>query len=307
MVVTPVLFTPFARPEYARQTFDAIKKAKPKKLYFYSDKGREDNAVEIERNNVIRAMLNEIDWSCDLKTNLRKEHSGSVYVSMWNAFSWIFENEEEAIILEEDCVPSQAFFDFCDKLINLYRDDKRIWVITGNNFIEDYNPHNYDYFFSYFPYMWGWASWRDRWQNVIAGELPYEKIKEYRLFDQIYANRKAARQALKFTQKIINTQSWDYRFQISMKCNGGFGIIPRENLVSNIGMFGAHSRGNYSIFQNRKLPLYDKYEINNHPPFIVPDFGYSSHWYHYYYFKKSSYINKLKNRILGSLRTLLKK
>jgi hypothetical protein len=298
MVKTPVLFTPFARPEYARQTFDAIKKAKPEKLYFYSDKARKDNPEETVKNDLIRSWVKEIDWPCELKTYFREEHSGSVYVSVWDAFSWIFENEEQAIILEEDCVPSQAFFDFCDKLVPMFRDDKRIWVITGNNFIEDYNPHNYDYFFSYFPYMWGWASWRDRWKQVFTGDLPYDKIKEYRLFDQIYASRRAARQALRFTKSIIDTKSWDYRFQITMKCNGGFGIIPRVNLVSNIGMFGAHNKGNYSIFHNRKLPEYETYEIMNTPPFVVPDFGYSNHWYRSYYFKSRNIFCRLTRRLL---------
>ncbi len=86
--------------------------------------------------------------------------------------------------------------------------------------------------------MYGWASWRDRWQKVIRDQLPFEKIKEYRLFDQIYVDPAAAKQALKFTEKIVNTPSWDYRFTISMKCNGGFGIIPKVNLVSNIGIYG---------------------------------------------------------------------
>lgn len=306
MVETPVLFTPFARPEYARRTFDAIKKARPRKLYFYSDKARKGNAEEEEKNNTVRALVNEIDWPCELKTFFREEHSGSVYTSVWDAFTWMFENEEQAIILEEDCVPSPAFFDFCDKLLPRFRDDKRIWVITGNNFIEGYNPNNYDYFFSSFPYMWGWASWRDRWQKIYTGDLPYDKIKEYRLFDQIYANRRAARQALRFTSRIIKTRSWDYRFQISMKCHGGFGVIPRVNLVSNIGIFGAHNKGNYTVFRNRELPDFESYDIRNVPPFIVPDYGYSSHWYRTYYFRRSNFFFKLKNRIAWQLQKMIR-
>lgn len=297
MVETPVLFVTFARPEYARRTFDAIKAARPGKLYFYSDKARDFNQDEIEKNNQIRAFIKEIDWNCELKVFFRDKHSGSVDSSLWGAYDWFFNNEEQGIILEEDCVPSLAFFDFCDQLLPKYKQDQRVWVISGNNFIEGYNPNGYDYFYSYFPYMYGWASWRDRWQKVIRSPLPYEKIKEYKLFDQIYANRKAAKKALLFTQKIIATTCWDYRFTISMKCNGGFGIIPVVNLVSNIGLSGAHNVGKKGFFHARSLPDFEKYEILNPPPFVVPDYGYSSNWYKNYYFKHSSLLFKGKKKL----------
>jgi len=296
-----VLFATFARPDYARQTFNAIKKAKPKKFYFYSNKGRADKPDEIERNNQVRALVDEIDWDCELKTYFREEYV-DIYESLWGAYDWIFENEEQAIILEEDCVPSLAFFDFCEQLLPKYKDDQRVWVISGNNFIEGYNPNSYDYFFSYFPYMYGWASWRNRWQKVIRDRLPYEKIKEYRLFDQIYINPTAVKQALKFTEKIVDTPAWDYRFTISMKCHGGFGIIPKVNLVSNIGISGEHNKGNQSVFHKKTLPDYDKYKISKPPPFIVPDYGYSKHWYDSYYLRKNSLIYKVKNRLLGLIK-----
>lgn len=298
MVETPVLFVTFARPEYARKTFDAIKRAKPRKLYFYSDKGRKDEPNEIERNNQVRALVNEINWDCDLKTFFREKHSGNIDVSLWGAYDWIFENEEQAILLEEDCVPSLAFFDFCDQLLPKYKEDKRIWVVSGNNFIEGFNPHGYDYFFSYFTFMYGWASWSDRWQKVIRDRLPFEKIKEYRLFDQIYVDPVAVKHALKFTKKIVNTPCWDYRFTISMKCQGGFGIIPRVNLVSNIGLSGEHNKGGENIFHKRILPDFEKYIISSHPPFVVPDYGYSKYWYDSYYLKRERIFHKLKKGLL---------
>lgn len=299
MVNTPVLFAPFARPEYARKTFDAIRNAKPKKLYFYSDKAREDKPDEIEKNNQVRALVSEIDWACELKTFFREKNVGNVYTALFDAFDWIFNNEEQAIILEEDCVPSIAFFDFCDQLLPKYKDDQRVWVISGNNFIEDYNPNGYDYFFSSFPYMWGWASWRSRWQKVIRDRLPYEKIKEYHLFEQIYVVPEAAKQALKFTEKIVNTPSWDYRFTISMKCNGGLGIIPKTSLVSNIGILGTHNADCNSFFHNRPLPDFDKYIINNPPPFVVSDYLYALKFYEDFYLKKNKLLVKIMQKLFG--------
>lgn len=294
---TTVLFITFARPEYARQTFDAIKRAKPAKLYFYSNKARLDRPDEIERNNQVRAFVDEIDWGCELKTFFRDEYV-DVYSSLWGAFDWVFDNEEQAIILEEDCVPSLAFFDFCDQLLPKYKNDQRVWVISGNNFIEGYNPQSYDYFYSYFPYMYGWASWRTRWQKVIRDQLPYEQIKEYRLFDQIYVKPEAVKEALRFTKRIINTPAWDYRFTISMKCHGGFGVIPKVNLVSNIGISGVHNKGSQSIVHQRPLPKFEKYKINTVPPFIVADYGYSKQWYDSYYLRRKKLLYRARKRLM---------
>jgi hypothetical protein len=302
MTETPVLFVPFARPEYARKAFNAIKKAKPKKLYFYSDKARLDNPKEVENNNIVRALVNEIDWPCELNIYFQEKNVGSIYNSLWAAFDWIFKVEEQAIILEEDCVPSLAFFHFCDQLLEKYKNDQRIWVISGNNFIEDYNPNGYDYFYSYFPYLWGWATWRNRWQMVIRESLPYEKIKEYKLFNQIYCSPKAAKKALQFTKTIVNTPSWDYRFTISMKCNGGLGIIPKVNLVSNIGVYGTHNEGKVSIFHNRNTPDEARFVIYNPPPFVVADFGYSKYWFKKYYLKNKRFIPRLLIRALNWIR-----
>jgi hypothetical protein len=302
MVNTPVLFATFSRPDYARKTFDAIKKAKPKKLYFYSDKARDNKPDEIERNNQVRDLVKEIDWDCELITFFREKHSGDIDTSLWGAYDWVFNNEEEVIILEEDCVPSLAFFDFCDQLLPKFKDDPRVWIISGNNIIEDYNPNQYDYFFSFFPYMYGWASWRDRWKKVKRDRLPYEKIKEYHLFNQIYIEPAAAKQALKFTEKIVNTPCWDYHFTISMKCNGGLGVIPKVNLVSNIGIFGEHNKGNQSILHKRSLPAFDKYIINNPPPFVVSDYGYSKYFYNNYYLKRKKLFYLIKEKLLGLLK-----
>lgn len=302
----PVLFVTFSRPEYARLTFNAIRNARPRKFYFYSNKARADNIDETERNNQVRKLVEEIDWDCELKTFFRDEYV-DIYTSLWGAYDWIFNNEEQAIILEEDCVPSLAYFDFCEQLLPQFKDDMRIWVISGNNFIEGYNPNGYDYFFSYFPFMYGWASWRNRWQKVFRDSLPYNKIKEYRLFDQLYVNTSAVKKALKFTEKIINTPAWDYRFTISMKCHGGFGIIPKVNLVSNVGLTGEHNIGSSSIFHRRKLPVFEKYSITNPPPFIVPDYGYSKQWYDSFYLKKPNYYIKLKGKLVKTIKKWLVK
>lgn len=296
MYKTPVLFITFARPDYAKKTFQAIRASKPSKLYFYSNKSRNGENDETRRNDEVRSLIKLVDWECELKIFFREEYV-DIYTSLWGAIDWVFANEQESIILEEDCLPSKAFFSYCDKLLEKFRNDKRIWLLSGNNFIEDFNPNSYDYFFSHLPYLYGWATWRDRWEEVYRAPLPYDRIKEYSLFDQIYVNPKVAKQALKFTKTIINTPSWDYRVQMTMKCNGGLGIIPKINLTSNIGLIGEHNKVmQSSVFHNRELPEMDDYPVVNPPPFVVSDFKYNSKFYSVFYSRKKIFLRKLRNR-----------
>ncbi|NMC98472.1 MAG: hypothetical protein GYA62_01935 [Bacteroidales bacterium] len=279
-----VLFFPFSRPLYARQTFDAIKKVKPKKFYFYCDKAREGKDEEIKNNNIIRNYIKEIDWECDLKTWFRDENIG-VYQSILDAIDWFFEYEEMGIILEEDCLPSIAFFDFCRQLLPKYKDDKRVWFISGNNMIEKYYNSKYDYIFCNTSYQWGWATWRDRWQSVNRNMFNVNEIIDYKLHRQLLADKKISNFEVKNLQKwkdkngFWNPKSWDYKFQLSMTCNGGLAIIPKYNLVSNIGTMGFNSSRENKTIHNIKVLEVENYPIKIHPPFIVSDFNFTQMFY----------------------------
>jgi len=280
----PVLFIPFARMEYARLTFDAIRGVQPKKLYFYCDRAREEESMKAEGNKMVRSLVDEIDWDCKLKIWFRNENMGA-YVSMMDAIDWIFENEEEAIILEEDCVPSTAFFDYCRQLLPRYKSECHIWFLSGNNFIEKYNPSGYDYIFSSVIYQWGWATWKDRWQKVIRTGFKVLDLIDYKLHLQYYATRNIARYTENQLIRKQNEQgfwlpdSWDYMFQMSMRMHGGIGIIPIKNLVSNVGIKGTNSIVTDKRIHNLPTEEGDCYKIERHPPFLVSDIRYTRRFF----------------------------
>ena len=158
---TAVLFETFARPQYARQVFDQIKKAKPKKLYFYSNKARVDRPDEVRNNEEIRSWVKEIDWDCELHTFFREEYV-DVYTSVQGAMDWVFENEEQAIVLEDDCVPSVAFFEYCDFFLNKYKEDKSIGFISGANYLKNYIPQKgVDHIYCNLFCFYGFATWNE--------------------------------------------------------------------------------------------------------------------------------------------------
>ena len=313
MFTNAVLFITFARPEYARQTFEGIKNAKPSKLYFYSNKAREENIDEVVRNETIRAFVNEIDWDCEVFTFFRDEHV-DIYTSLWSALDWVFENEEQAIVLEEDCVPSIAFFDYCEKLLVKYKDDPRVWLLSGNNFIEGYNPNNLDYTFSRFPFMYGWASWQSRWKKMERININWKEMKSYGLNEQYALSKKKTKYLTNLHERIFHTlnykNAWDHIVGFSLIKDNAFGVIPSFNLVSNIGLSGHHNNGSGVGFANRAVSIKSNvFEIRNEPKFMAPDYHYDQKFFYEIFYKKTLFhvklINKLKRikvKILNKLK-----
>ena len=147
-ITVPVLFCVFNRIDLTKETFEAIRKAKPQKLYFASDGARESRQGESLKVDSIREfVLNSIDWECEVKTLFREKNLGCKN-ALSEAIDWVFENEEQAIILEDDCVPSFSFFIFCQELLEKYKNDENIMHISGTHHLEDYTKINSSYYLS---------------------------------------------------------------------------------------------------------------------------------------------------------------
>lgn len=249
MVNTPVLFETFVRVEYARQVWEAIKEAQPQKLYFYSNKGRFEKEGEVERNDEIRSWVEEIDWDCELHTWFRDE-CVDVYTSLYGAISWLFKNEERGIILEDDCIPSINFFSFCEQMLNDYENDEAVWYVSGDNFL-NCSPEGYDIYFTHYHFMYGWASWRNRWEKISFDFPKYNLLTRYKTYDGFFKTSRQAFQRCVSRKSILpfveKTKCWDYLFGMECDLAGGFGLVPSFHLVHNVGIYGENHDGKEHI------------------------------------------------------------
>ena len=305
---TPILFITFARPEYAVPVFSRIKKIKPRKLYFYSNKARPNNNDEIKKNIEVRNLINEIDWPCDLKTFFQASHV-NIYSSLFSAIDWVFKNEDQAIILEEDCLASVAFFNYCELLLDKYKNTSKVWMISGNNFTEKGYCLSYDYFFSTYSHIYGWASWKDRWVKIDRDMERWEIAKKEKIFYQYFQTSKQAKFVESifdsFYKRISDTPAWDYLFWYSSIINNAYTIFPKKHLVGNIGTIGYHNNSGKSEDFNR-IPDLNNYQLtfNNSPHFIYPDVAYDIFHFDNHINKKKPY--KLIFRLLRKVKRILK-
>jgi hypothetical protein len=275
MFNTPVLFLVFNRLDTTKKVFEQIRKVRPVRLYIAADGPRNEEAEDVVKCFAVKEYLHHaIDWPCEVKTLYREENLGCGF-AVCNAIDWFFQQEEEGIILEDDCLPSIRFFSFCAELLEVFRNEKTIYHISGINHVwrltQDLKS---SFYFSRYSLCWGWATWRRAWQQndlLLHSEVNIRSsITD--VFDT-FQERKYWNRELNFILSEIkkNTLSiWDTQWFFTILKNRGKSITPKYNLVQNIGfgLSATHTKDeNLSHFypiQTLEFPLHiPEYEIAN--------------------------------------------
>lgn len=243
MFNTPVLLLIFNRLETTKLVFEAIRQRQPAFLYIAADGPRTNKEGEKEITDFIRNyVIKNIDWDCEVKTLFRQENLGCGR-AVSEAISWFFENVEQGIILEDDCLPDPSFFPFCEELLHYYKKDNEIFHISGNNFQDNGAAYKYSYYYSKYPNSWGWASWRRAWKDFDfkLNHVDYKrKLQHINFFDK---ERKWFFDSIDDIRNGDYLHTWDFQWLL---CNlNKKAIIPSKNLVKNIG-FGKDATHTFS-------------------------------------------------------------
>lgn len=235
--LAPVVLIIFNRPETTARVFAEIRQARPAQLFIIADGPRPDIAEDAERCAVTRQVVADVDWPCTVQ-RLYAETNLGCGLRPASGISWVFEQVEEAIILEDDCLPDPSFFRYCSELLKRYRHDPQVMHIAGHNrgFIQ--HPATDSYYFSLLPYCWGWASWRrawqhfdytlSRWPEVNAADLLRTRLPDdatVRFWSRRFAD----------VHQSQRRDIWDFQWNFACWINDGVAIVPNVTLVKNIG------------------------------------------------------------------------
>lgn len=257
---TAVLFLVFNRLDATKQVFNAIRQAKPPRLYVAGDGARIKNKNEYKKVKEVRDYIMEnINWECKVKTLFREQNLGCKY-AVTEAISWFFENEKQGIILEDDCLPSQSFFWYCEELLEKYQNDNSVFLISGETHDSEFLGDGEDYAFCKYPLLWGWASWNRAWRSYDPEMQEWPK--EQKEFINSISKNKYTKNFWKTNfARMYNKEidTWDYQLAYLLLKKNGKCIFPKVNLVSNIGfgMEATRTSNPNSEAANRK-----RYEIN---------------------------------------------
>jgi len=270
---TPVAFIIFNRPDLTEKVFCEIAKAKPPKLFVIADGPRDDHPDDMEKCSAARAIIDRVDWECEVLKNYSDVNLGCGYRPA-SGISWVFKNVEKAIILEDDCVPHPTFFYFCEELLEKFRNDERIMQICGNNYQFGRKRTSYSYFFSYHNICaGGWATWRRAWRCFDMAVKHWIVLRNTPWMIEIVDDQKAVEfwkdKFDKAYDSAGNIDYWDFQWTFACWTQRGLSVLPNTTLISNIG-FGCDAT--HTIGFNNPIAALPSSEITfplQHPQYVV--------------------------------------
>lgn len=270
-LTTPVAFIIFNRPDTTARVFEAIRQAEPPLLLVVADGPRPDHPGDVEKCAAARSVVDQVDWACEVLTNFAETNMGCKH-RVSSGLDWVFDTVEEAIVLEDDCLPHPTFFRFCDELLEKYQDDERIMAVSGDNFQFGRRRTEYSYYFSRYNHCWGWATWRRAWRYYDRDMQLWPEIRDAGWLEDVLSDPSSVRYWTRIFQSVYegHIDTWAYQWTFACWVQSGLTILPNVNLVSNIG-FGAdasHTKGDSRFANMAVRPM--SFPLR-HPAFVLRD------------------------------------
>lgn len=233
---SPILFLIFNRPDTTEKVWKSISDAKPPRIYIAADGPRPNRESDSSKCTETRKITENVDWNCEVKRLYRSENLGCGR-GVSEAITWFFQNEEMGIIIEDDIEPHPDFFEYCDVMLEKYKNDNSIQLIAGHNTFYNGYKSDFSYYMSSLFHMWGWASWRRVWDTYVfdTQNIEMDKFKE-KLFTRNLPNA-----TKKYWMSVFDmmrnhgSDTWDFQLFFNQIMYDRFSIISYKNLTRNIG------------------------------------------------------------------------
>ncbi len=278
LVDVPVAIQAFVRPEQLAKQWEVIKQARPSILFIRSDGPRETVPTDKERIMQSRAVVENVDWDCQVYRMYEEKNIGMYGMSdKYTPIIW--SKVDRCIFLEDDQVPSVSYFRFCAELLEKYKDDLRIAKITGVNLCEQWEDTPDDYFFARVPASSGVAIWR-RTYECKDGDLSYAKNPYVMKYIKSYFPWYLKKQFVSFAETgtyANHKPGSEFYTRHAEYLQHKLVIVPKYNLIANNGIgTGATHTGSKRSMPKRLQKQYGMktYELEfplKHPGFVFPD------------------------------------
>jgi hypothetical protein len=272
---SPVALFIFRRPKETERVLAAVRVARPQRLLVVADGPRRDHPEDERRCVQTRRLFDDVGWPCEVQLEFADENLGCGR-RMASGISWVFEQVEEAILLEDDCLAHPSFFQWCDEMLERYRTDTRVGHVAGTNFLGCFAPDDQSYFFSLRADVWGWASWRRAWRHYDFSASAWPEANRRGLIEKAAPGLGYARQLAPNLDAIRRGEldTWDYQWHLTMVLQRMLQVVPAQNLISNIGFSheATHTRDVLSAGNN--LPSGPLAFPLRHPSVMAPSLEY---------------------------------
>lgn len=272
---TPVVLIVFNRPDNTSRVFERVRAQRPSTLLIVADGPRPDRPGEADACAEVLGVVSHVDWPCEVLTAVADSNLGCRQ-RIITGLNWVFEQVPEAIILEDDCLPEQTFFPYASELLERYRDDERVMMISGDGFVPPHAADPASYRFVRLPHIWGWATWARAWAHNDPDLAGWPAVRDAQILERLFGDQRYADHFTRLFDAVHMREidTWDFGWTYSIIARGGLSAVPRRNLIANIGFDqgATHTTNAHDPLANLPtaplpLPLV-------HPPAVVPDITY---------------------------------
>lgn len=306
----PVALVFFNRPDTLKEVFESIRRARPSKLFLIQDGAREGNEKDKINIPKCRAIVEDVDWDCEVHKIYSEENLGCGY-RIYSGVSEAFKHVDRLVIIEDDIVIGEDMLPFCAEMLERYKDDQRIDKISGMNHVLEYKECPYSYFFAEGGgAIWGWATWKRVWDNFEWNWDCYDdeytmRIVPYLKFPVVTGPwlKGVIEKKVKSLRRGEKQTSWSMQCNVSCcRLQSRISIVPQKNLISNIGLIGehsVHSSLNKLPRKTRKVYFGKTFVLERplkHPKYVISD--------NYYLKKQDEILHGSKIEKLLKLRML---
>jgi hypothetical protein len=274
MKPTPVVMLVFNRPELTKRVLDQVRLAKPPVLFVVADGPRPGHPSDAEKCAQVRSVIaSGADWDVKLITNYAESNLG-LRARIAGGLTWVFEQVDRAIVVEDDCVAHPGFFQFCAELLEHYQHDTRIGVVAGDNFQPQPFSCDASYYFSRYPHCWGWATWSRAWKFFDEPMTRWPALKAARWLDNLFPDPQHAQ----YWENIFDgvhrrkINSWAYAWVFACWTQNMLTVLPEKNLVNNVGTGDAATHTKDEIANMHNLAAGGITFPLRHPPMMIRDF-----------------------------------
>ncbi len=309
---TPILLIVWRRPKETLEVINSLRKIKPKKLFISCDGprlGDRKEALKVERTKEVCKKF--INWDCEVKWQISDKNLGCK-IGVVNAINWFFNNVEEGIILEDDNVAHPDFFMFCQNLLKKYKLDKRVWCISGSNNQDNIMRGTGSYYFGKIPLIWGWATWKNRWDEYDVGIKNWPNIKSSNILVNIFEDPTEKEYWTNIWDNFYETgnpDTWDYSWVLTCLLNNALIAIPNKNLINNIGF---NSDATHTKWEKKNTTIINSIGSKIiHPKFFVCDKKAEKYQFDFYFGGnnirlKKNLLMRIKNKLKRTLNFKIK-
>lgn len=239
----PIVMFAFNRPQHLQHTLTALAQntlAKQSCLTIFCDGPRTDK--EKNATDATRAVARSAAGFAALEVMEREKNMGCA-ASVIDGLAHMFSTCDRVIVMEDDVLCSPYTLDFLNSCLDRYEEKTTVFNISAWSPPPTLLPippaYPYDVYYIPRVNVWGWATWKDRWQK-IDWDVP-----DYTLFSATPTLQKAFNTGGEDLSPMLRAQlaektidSWAIRMDYARFKHGCLGLNPVRSYTTNIG-FGS--------------------------------------------------------------------